>query len=749
MTADPVPPLSPLGWLPHLWRTVLFPGAADARTAVRPLSLLLVLLLPAVLLYPTRSFYLLEPDEGRYAQIPKEMFDAGEWVVPTLQGEPYLDKPPLMYWLVMASYKAFGVNEAAARLVPALCVHLTILMVYLIGRRSLGERAAFWAAAVLTVSPGFLGVARLLLLDGLLTFCVTTSVLCGFEAVRSGKLKLGWWVASAIFSGLGFLTKGPISEVLLFPPLLAFAWLNGSAARVGWKRLLLFFGIVLGINLPWYIAVYLHQPEFLKHFFWEHNVMRFIRPFDHLQPVWYYVPILLGGFLPGVVLFVPYIRNLLLGTPDTAANRSAAGGFWLLSGLWCLFFFSCSGSKLPTYILPAFPPLCLALGEFIARSRWDKRLITRGIIAGFAAFIGFAHYVAVPWYAKERSPMGRPELVWKYLNDPTVAVVTYPREVSSVAFYTGRNDLTAVRSKDVNQLIRDSHHRPKTVILFTHNHSLHAFGETLRGAVNSTVGITETTDLSRTGGTWLQKLAGSGPWGLCDIAVIEPGVRQAEPIVTKAEPPALRLGMKPETEIVWADTQVESALMEGRTQDDKDNLFDSARAKYQTVLKADPNHKGALLGLARLYAKTGDRVGCVKTYTQAIDLDPKDHETAIKLAKAQAQFGDWVGACNSCERALALDPGNRQYLKTYAYCLANADKWVEAFAALRQQDTMSEADARYFLGRVFLDGNRLAEGRAQLELALKADPNHIDARVVLDEFTREKNMPGIIPAAVK
>jgi Tfp pilus assembly protein PilF len=189
--------------------------------------------------------------------------------------------------------------------------------------------------------------------------------------------------------------------------------------------------------------------------------------------------------------------------------------------------------------------------------------------------------------------------------------------------------------------------------------------------------------------------------------------------------------------------------MEGRTQDEKDNLFDSARAKYQTVLKADPNHKGALLGLARLYAKTGDRVGCVKTYTQAIDLDPKDHETAIKLAKAQAQFGDWVGACNSCERALALDPGNRQYLKTYAYCLANADKWVEAFAALRQQDTMSEADARYFLGRVFLDGNRLAEGRAQLELALKADPNHIDARVVLDEFTREKNMPRIIPAAVK
>ena len=746
MTDEPSRPASALSWLPHLWRTVLFPGAADTRTGVRPLSLLLVLLLPAVLLYPTREFYLLEPDEGRYAQIPKEMFDAGEWVVPTLQGEPYLDKPPLMYWLVMASYKTFGVNESAARLVPAICVHLTILAVYLLGRRSIGERAAFWAAAVLTVSPGFLGVARLLLLDGLLTFCVTTSVLCGFEAVRSGKLKLGWWVASAIFSGLGFLTKGPISEVLLFPPLLAFAWLNGSAARVGWKKLLLFFGVVLGINLPWYIAVYMHQPAFLKHFFWEHNVMRFVRPFDHLQPVWYYVPILLGGFLPGVVLFVPYLRNLLFGTPDTAANRSAAGGFWLLSGLWCLFFFSCSGSKLPTYILPAFPPLCLALGEFVARSRWDKLVATRGIIACFAGFMAFTHYVAVPWYAKERSPMSRPELVTKYLNDPTVTVVTYPREVSSVAFYTGRNDLTAIRSKDVNQLIRDSHTRPKTVILFTHNHSLHGFRETLRGAVGSTVGITDVTELRHTGGSWLQKLAGSGPWGLCDIAVIEPRVK-AEQVPEKSA--AKAPGLKPETEIAWAETEVEAALMEDQPADVRDKLIDSARAKYQKVLKADPNHTGALLGLGGLFAKTGDKVQALPLFEQATRLDATNHETWIELAKAQAQFAEWDAACGTCERALAIDPGNRGHRKTLGFCLANAEKWQEALAALMQKDAMSEADARYFLGRVLLDKNRIPDGRAQLELALKADPNHGAARAVLDELSEAKNAPAIIPAAVK
>ena len=131
-------PRSLLGWLPFLWGKVLFTATPDADTRIRLLSVLLVVILPAALLYPSRSFMLLEPDEGRYAQIPKEMLDRGEWIVPTLQGEAYLDKPPLMYWLVKCCYMMFGVNEAAARLVPALCVHGTILAVYFLGRRSLG-----------------------------------------------------------------------------------------------------------------------------------------------------------------------------------------------------------------------------------------------------------------------------------------------------------------------------------------------------------------------------------------------------------------------------------------------------------------------------------------------------------------------------------------------------------------------------------------------------------------------------------
>ena len=161
-----------LAWLPYLWGRVVFAGQPAIDSRLRPLSLLLLIVLPGILLYPTRSFHLLEPDEGRYAQIAREMFDRGEWIVPTLQGQPYLDKPPMLYWLVKISYSIFGVSEASARLIPALAVHLSILLVYLIGRRSLGERSALWGALLLTIAPGFMGIGRLLIIDGLLAFFV-------------------------------------------------------------------------------------------------------------------------------------------------------------------------------------------------------------------------------------------------------------------------------------------------------------------------------------------------------------------------------------------------------------------------------------------------------------------------------------------------------------------------------------------------------------------------------------------------
>jgi 4-amino-4-deoxy-L-arabinose transferase-like glycosyltransferase len=514
-----------LGWFGFLFCRVLFPGEADRQTRMRPLSLLLVLLLPAAILYPTLGFHLLEPDEGRYAQIPREMYERGSWVVPTLQGEPYLDKPPLMYWLVALSYRLFGVSPESARLVPALCVHLTILAVYVLGRRSIGERAALWAALLLSVAPGFVCIARLLLLDGLLTLCVTTSVLCGFEAVRTGKFRPGWWIAAAFASGLGFLTKGPISEVLLFVPLWMFAFLvRGSSerpltARVHPLSYGLFIAIVIAVNVPWYIAIYREQPRFLGHFFWQHNVMRFLQPFDHLQPIWFYAPILMAGLLPGTLLLAAYLLQLLRGSAELGANRSPAGGFWLLAGAWCVFFFSCSGSKLPTYILPAYPFLCLALGEFVARTRWNGAISTRAMVAVMAGLVLFLHHYAVPWYARERSPYGRPELVERFVSDPDTTVLCFPRNCDSLAFYRDRSDMKSIHTRDVNQMFVDCHHRPRTVILFTHGDSLAGF----RSILPPSLDITETVSLRRKhASVVLDKLFGATPWGLCDVAVVVP-----------------------------------------------------------------------------------------------------------------------------------------------------------------------------------------------------------------------------------
>ena len=508
-----------LDWLPFLWARVLFPGTQAAPTGLRLLSLLVLIVLPALLLYPTMSFRLLEPDEGRYAQIPKEMLGRGDWVVPHLQGEPYLDKPPLMYWLVMLSYKLFGVSEAAARLVPALAIHATILVLYWLGRRSMGERSAFWGGLFLMAAPGFTGMGRLLILDGLLTFWITLTLLATFEAIRGDRLRMGWWYLAAVAAGLGVLTKGPVPFLLVVPPIWLHRRLSGNRAPIGWAHLLGFVGVAAAVNLPWYAAVFARQPVFLRYFFWEHNVLRFVQPFDHLQPVWFYLPIVFGGLLPGTVLLYALARHLGSGDPERMANRTPALGFWLLAGLWCVFFFSMSGCKLPTYVLPAFPCLCLAVGDFVARTRWSEMWVTRTGIGAMTAALAVGFYCVLPWYAQRRSPMGNPEIAARLYAERGETMYCFPRNVDSVAFYTDRDDLKSCRTRVSQELVEALMQQDRSVVLFTHRHSLETFKQVLPPQLKVTESMA--VGLPSTGDKVLDKLIGDGAWGLCHVAVIE------------------------------------------------------------------------------------------------------------------------------------------------------------------------------------------------------------------------------------
>jgi 4-amino-4-deoxy-L-arabinose transferase-like glycosyltransferase len=525
-TAEPLPRSLP-AWLSFLWSCVLFPGGTHPqRESCRLSSLLLLLLLPALLMYPSMSFDLFEPDESRYAEIGREMLQRGEWVVPYLQSEPYLDKPPLLYWLIETSYALFGVRIWAARLVPALAVHGCVLLTYLLGRRSVGERAAFWGALALALAPGWATMGRLLLMDSLLTLWTTLALLSAFEAVRGERLRWGWWLLASAACGLGILTKGPVAVILLLPPLWLQRWLTGRGCRIGRAGLLGFLLVVLAVTLPWHIAISLRIPAFGRDFLWEHNIRRFLAPFAHIHGLWFYIPVLLGGLLPGTLLLVPFLRFLFSSDPARAARRTVELGFLLLAGGWCLLFFTLSQCKLPTYIMPAFPPLCLALGYFLVHSQVSQRALRAGATVSFVV-LALAHHVATPWYAAYRSPVHRSAEIVRLCSDKSITVVCHPRNCDSVAFYLGRDDLSNYRSKDIEELRTLVRLKSRTVILCTHRHSLRGLHQLLPPDVHIVEEVNCGLENIRGVPPGLMKLLirlmGETALGLCDIAVVEPG----------------------------------------------------------------------------------------------------------------------------------------------------------------------------------------------------------------------------------
>ncbi len=300
-----------------------------------------------------------EPDEGRYAEIAREMAASGEWLVPHLNGFEHFQKPPLFYWLTALSVRAFGVNEWAVRAVSAAAALGVVLLTFAIARRLFAAETANRAALILASSVAFFAVARLLTPDMTLTFWTTAAIAALVHRRR-------WLFFVAM--GLGFLTKGPMALVVPICAALAWQWTmrkQPDRCPLPWARGL---ALTLAIGLSWFVVLSLRSPELFDYFWRYELVERFAsKAHGRSHPFWYFVPVILVGMLPWTFFAWGLGRK---AWPRIREGQMLPQHALLLGWVVPPFLIlSLSGSKLLTYILPLLPALALALAASLRETR--------------------------------------------------------------------------------------------------------------------------------------------------------------------------------------------------------------------------------------------------------------------------------------------------------------------------------------------------------------------------------------------
>ena len=319
-------------------------------------------------------------DEPRYAEVAKEMLTHRDYITPILWGKPWLEKPALYYWRAMFSFREFGIHDWSARLPSASFAFILVTLIYLHIRRF--RRGGQLDAALITAScAGIIAFAR-----GASTDMQLAAPLCigmlGWYAWYETDSKF-WLFDLYFFVGAATLAKGPVAPFLALVILVVFAALRRewSVLRrsIWWPGVVLYLAMVL----PWFIAVQKRNPNFLRVFFFEHNLERFAtNRFQHEQAFWFYLPILLLSLTPWAVIAIAAFSDAVRGSiAEWRARRAkrhymgnfrAGDAFPEFLVIWALvpvIFFSFSQSKLPGYILPAIPPLTILTGDYLNRMR--------------------------------------------------------------------------------------------------------------------------------------------------------------------------------------------------------------------------------------------------------------------------------------------------------------------------------------------------------------------------------------------
>ncbi len=311
------------------------------------------------------NYPLFEPDETRNAQIALNVLENNQWMALELNQTHYWDKPPLMAWATALSYQMLGISAVASRMPGVIMMMACIIVVLFAGKRIVGFRAAWMGAMLTLLSCGIPFAGRFLTMDSALTLFATATVLSVYTGSFDGRFRKAWWIVAGICTGLGLLSKGPVMLVICLPPVILFSWLTGTPIFNKTRRIAYWAIPCLLIAGPWYIGTMIATPDFVTHFLWKHNFVRFTTAFNHRQPFWFFVPVILVVMFPASQLLWTAIKFLATRKPEVRVLRSQAHGYLLIVPLWLFVFFSLSQAKLPTYIFPAIPTLCLLIGAIL------------------------------------------------------------------------------------------------------------------------------------------------------------------------------------------------------------------------------------------------------------------------------------------------------------------------------------------------------------------------------------------------
>ena len=386
---------------------------------------LLLAVIALVVFFAGLTMPLVGPDEPRYAQVAREMFDRGDWITPTLGGFNWFEKPALLYWLQIASFNLFGVSEFAARLGSALFGIGTVAALWLLGKhldpasddddQRTRNNLANWLALIAASTIGIIVFAHGASFDIILTFPMTAALVSFYIFHLRGRVI--WLASFYFFIGLAILAKGLVGIVFPFA-IVSFYYLL-SRELPGRKFLVsLLWGTLLALVVAstWYVPMYLrHGWEFIDQFFVQHHFQRYTsNKYLHPQPFHFFFWVLPLMTIPWLPFFLNALWKFARGIfkrdeANSGAISQPRNDLLLFALAWLavpLAFFTFSGSKLPGYILPAVPATIILCADAVLRFiRGNKRreFLAQGIAGATFALVLLSIFVFAPSFAENDS----------------------------------------------------------------------------------------------------------------------------------------------------------------------------------------------------------------------------------------------------------------------------------------------------------------------------------------------------------